>query len=111
MKNINLTDGDTSIHRFILWNDAACRGCKEKCVSWLSDHPTGKACIIVPYSDKILVDQLPDTQYWVDTFNKIGRYFYGVHNMGLIQVRSGKVVAIKDFPVSEINTLKTELAK
>ncbi|WP_344824156.1 hypothetical protein [Rurimicrobium arvi] len=111
LKTSALTVRDTNSRAIVLWNDAACHGCKVKCVDLLLQHPTWHVIVIAPYSDRNLAAQLPRDRYWIDSFNQIGRYFYGINNLGMIRLKGNIVREIRDFSVQAMDSLEIELGR
>ena len=99
-------DGD---YKYVLWNENSCHGCKVKSINILNKLRPQNVKIIAPNSDKKLASNIDSQFVIIDRHNEFGKYYYGVSNIGIVNIKNGKVTMIKNYNVDEMDKFETDL--
>ncbi|MDI9319243.1 MAG: hypothetical protein QM530_02100 [Phycisphaerales bacterium] len=108
LKDNNYIEKD-SLFKYILWNENSCHGCKVKSLNMLNKYRFVNVKIIAPLSDEKLANNIDSQFILLDKNRNFSKLYFGISNIGIVCVKHGKVLSIKDYNVDEIENLEKDL--
>ncbi|MGE4346930.1 MAG: hypothetical protein AB7D46_05890 [Flavobacteriaceae bacterium] len=99
---------DKSKH-YIFWNSISCSGCRQYSLRVLTENKLENVIIIVPPQYKASVRNINSDLYFIDENDNFNKKYFGIDNIGLIQLSSGKVSSFNNYNPNEMDKMKEDL--
>jgi hypothetical protein len=98
--------------RYLVWNDMSCAGCRSY-TAQLLQKGTNKERVkmIVPLSFVNDIQTVAINNVFVDSHKVFSKLYFGIDNIGIIDVYNNEVVGIKNYTANEMDSLKDDLDK
>lgn len=103
-------DIDNSGERdYIFWNSISCSGCRQYSLKVLLENDIETIIVIVPSKYKSEVREISPDLYFIDTNDNFNQKHFGINNIGLIRMSSGKVNSIRNYNPNEMDQMKEDI--
>ncbi len=95
---------------YVCWKDASCYSCRytaKKLIVAHKDSTNKKIRLIIPTTYINMVKDIEELTYW-DNNNTMFQKYFGIDNVGIINVKDGEVVSITNYNANEMNNFKDD---
>ncbi len=102
---------DTDSVRYLVWNSSSCGGCRSYTAQLLAKKLTGNKAIklIVPLDFAEDIPEHSTADIIVDSAGIFDKLYFGIDNVGLVNVYNGEVWSIRNYRADEMDSLKNDL--
>jgi hypothetical protein len=98
--------------KYVVWNGTSCGGCRDFSISRLLTIPNKtKMKLIVPLAYSNEAQTIGKDYLFIDSNRIFDEFYFGVDNIGIINVYKNEVLHIRNYRPDEMEDLKNDLEK
>lgn len=109
LKQSSLAVPAQGLYTFVVWSENSCPNCKKSSAALVQAAKNEKVRLIIPPADESLIQTTDNKFVYVDTNRVFQKYYFGVSNIGLVVMKDGQTVSIKNYNTNEMDALGNDL--